>query len=132
MNVLLIATSLMLTGAIAIALLLRLRHLDRWLGSYLLMGWRRRGRVRTKEIHLLLCIADHYEPGNGGASEHQADERVHSWLRNYPAVLGGFRDCDGRPPQHTFFYPIEQYNAAHVAALAALCHQGFGEVEVHR
>src|SRR5262249_25076651 len=42
-----------------------------------------------------------------------------------------FRDADGRPPRHTFFYPIEQYDAEEVAALAHLCLAGYGEVEIH-
>jgi hypothetical protein len=46
-------------------------------------------------------------------------------------VLGGFKDSDGRPPRHTFFYPIDEYHEGHVAAIADLCHQGFGEVEIH-
>ena len=42
-----------------------------------------------------------------------------------------FRDADGRPPRHTFFYPIETYHADHLDALASLCQLGFGEVEIH-
>src|SRR5262249_25071728 len=32
---------------------------------------------------------------------------------------------------HTFFYPLEEYDPAQLAALAELCRAGFGEVEVH-
>jgi hypothetical protein len=49
----------------------------------------------------------------------------------YPQMFASFRDSDGRPPRHTFFYPIEQYNDSHVETLAGLCHAGFGEVEIH-
>jgi hypothetical protein len=45
--------------------------------------------------------------------------------------LGRFRDRDGRPPRHTFFYPIDEYEPEPVDALAALCRKGFGEVEIH-
>src|SRR5262249_13334178 len=41
------------------------------------------------------------------------------------------RDSDGRPPRHTFFFPIEEYEKAYVDALAGLCRAGFGEVEIH-
>ena len=52
-------------------------------------------------------------------------------MREYPRLFGAFRDADGRPPRHTFFYPMETYNPAHLDALAGLCRAGYGEVEVH-
>ena len=51
--------------------------------------------------------------------------------RDYPDRFGQFVDSDGRPPRHTFFYPIDQYDSTHVDALAGLCRGGFGEIEVH-
>ena len=86
---------------------------------------------RGGPIHLLLCIADHYEPHNGSADVDTARRRVRTWVESYPRLFGHFRDSDGRPPQHTFFFPIEQYNAGYVGRLADLCHSGFGEVEIH-
>jgi hypothetical protein len=83
------------------------------------------------EVHLLLAVADHYEPHAGGAGEDLAVRRVDHWVREYPRALGRFRDADGRPPRHTFFYPVETYREAHLDALAELCRGGFGEVEVH-
>jgi hypothetical protein len=83
------------------------------------------------ETHLILTIADHYEPEAGGASLKRARERVDEWVRDYPRALGEFRDADGRPPRHTFFYPIETYKYEHIEALAGLCREGYGEVEVH-
>jgi hypothetical protein len=110
---------------------LRRRSLERCAWSYVAGTLRRRAPRRGEPIHLLLCIADHYEPGWGNASPDVANERVERWVRDYPRLFGHFRDSDGRPPRHTFFYPLEQYHAAHVEALAGLCRQGFGEVEVH-
>ena len=110
---------------------LRRRGLNRWLLPYILETPRRRAPRRGRPIHLLLCIADHYEPCTGGASPEQADARVERWLTEYPRLFGGFRDSDGRPPRHTFFYPMEQYDPRHVGALAELCRAGYGEVEVH-
>jgi len=40
------------------------------------------------------------------------------------------RDSDGRYPQHTFFYPIEEYEPGHLEKIAKLCRQGLGEVEI--
>ncbi len=84
-----------------------------------------------RPVHVLLCVADHYEPGNGGVSHETGLARVQSWAGGYPAKLGAFRDSDGRPPRHTFFYPLEMYREKEVELLAALCRQGFGEIEVH-
>src|SRR4051812_29504329 len=87
--------------------LVRRRGLDRWLIPYLLQSARRRRPVG--EVHLLLCIADHYEPQWGGARPELAWARVERWCEAYPRLFGDFRDADGRPPQHTFFFPLEEY-----------------------
>lgn len=54
---------------------------------------------------------------------HLVEQRV---TEEYPRRLGEFRDHDGRPPRHSFFYPIEEYEPQYLSALADL-----GEVEVH-
>ena len=108
-----------------------LRGLDRWLPSYLLQTARRRTPWAGEKVHLLLCIADHYEPGNGGVSAEVARRRVADWSRDYPRMLGELRDSDGRPPRHSFFYPMEQYVESDLALLSDLCKAGFGEVEIH-
>jgi hypothetical protein len=107
------------------------RGLDRWLVPYLLHVSRRRPRPAGRAVHLLLCIADHYEPKWGGAPPETARSRVETWVREYPRLFRAFRDSDGRPPRHTFFYPIEEYEPEYLDALAGLCRAGFGEVEVH-
>jgi hypothetical protein len=108
----------------------RPRHLDRCLVPYLLAAPRRRRPRPGEEVHLLLCVADHYEP-KAGATEEVSRARVGRWIHDYPRRLGHFRDSDGRPPRHTFFYPVEEYEPAYLDALADLCRRGFGEVEVH-
>ena len=72
-------------------------------------------------VHVLLCLADHYEPKLGRPSASVADERVRSWVENYPRLFARFRDSDGRPPRHTFFYPPEEYEPEYLDALAGLC-----------
>jgi hypothetical protein len=110
---------------------MNLSAISNWLPAYL-AGSPRRGRPRAdRPIHLLLCIADHYEPGNGGVSCETARRRVRNWVEQYPLALRTFRDCDGRPPRHSFFYPMEQYVESDVDALADLCRGGFGEIEIH-
>lgn len=110
---------------------LRRRGLDRWLIPYLLQARRRRRQRAGEPVHLLLCIADHYEPKLGSAPPKVAEGRVERWVRDYPRLFGDFRDSDGRPPRHTFFYPAEEYEPEYLDALAGLCRAGFGEVEVH-
>jgi hypothetical protein len=60
-----------------------------------------------------------------------AARRVERWVSDYPRLFGGFCDCDGRPPRHSFFYPEEEYEPEYLDALSDLCRAGFGEVEVH-
>ena len=130
---LLLVLVLALAGAclLLLAWQLRRRSLDRWLIPYIWAAPGRRRPRRGDAVHLLLCMADHYEPKWGKASPELARRRVEDWLREYPRQLGGFRDSDGRPPRHTFFFPLEEYEPVHLDALTELCRAGFGEVEVH-
>jgi hypothetical protein len=116
---------------LAVLWLLRQRGMDRWIIPYAAQAAKRWGRSSGQQIHAIICIADHYEPKWNGASRELARERVERWVEDYPDRFGGLHDCDGRPPQHTFFYPIDEYEAEHVDALATLCRAGFGELEVH-
>jgi hypothetical protein len=128
---LLIPLALLVPALGLLAWQLRRRSLDRWLVPYLLGARKRRPPRPGEDVHLLLCVADHYEPQWGQAPPEVARARVERWVRDYPARLGEFRDSDGRPPRHTFFFPLEEYVPEHLDALAGLCRSGFGEVEVH-
>jgi hypothetical protein len=105
--------------------------LDRWLLPYLLQAPRRWAAGAGRPVHLLLAVCDHYEPHLGGAGEDVALRRVERWVSDYPRRLGEFRDADGRPPRHSFFYPIEEYHRECVSGVEEICRQGFGEIEVH-
>jgi hypothetical protein len=109
----------------------RRRYWSRWLVPYLRESRRRRPPDPDADIHVILCIADHYEPKADGADAAHGSRRVEHWRREYPRLLGGFRDSDGRPPRHTFFFPIEEYEPDYLDALAELCRAGLGEVEIH-
>lgn len=108
----------------------RKRAIDRWLPAYL-FGGHRRARRPGEPVHVLLCVADHYEPKLGGAGPVQAAARVARWADEYPKRFARFRDADGRPPQHSYFYPEEEYEPEYLDSLAGLCRAGFGEVEIH-
>jgi hypothetical protein len=114
-----------------VALEIQRRHMGRWLISYV-RGRQRRGLPRPdEEVHVLLCIADHFEPKSYGADTAQGGARVRRWVNEFPRLFARFRDSDGRPPRYTFFFPIEEYEPTYLDDLAELCRQRFGEVEIH-
>jgi hypothetical protein len=127
------AAIFLLVAAVAwlAVLKVRSRALDRWMFTYVRQWTRYRAQHADQPMHMILCIADHFEPGNGGVTADQARERVQRWVEEYPIMFGRFHDSDGHPPRHTFFYPLEQYDPEHLDALAGLCRRGFGEIEVH-
>ena len=106
-------------------------YLGAWLFTYLLQTAKRRAPSQGQDVHLLLCIADHFEPEHGKVGPEQALSRVRIWALEYPRRFASFRDTDGLPPRHTFFYPLEQYQPQHLDILAEFCRAGYGEVEVH-
>jgi hypothetical protein len=110
----------------------RSRNLHRWIGGYAADVARRALSPRaTGPRHLLFALCDHFEPLWKDAPPDQARERVRAWSERYPIHFGEFRDADGKPPRHTFFYPGEQYAPEYLEPLADLARGGFGEVEVH-
>jgi hypothetical protein len=90
-----------------------------------------RARRLPEACHIHFCLVDHYEPGWRGADLDLQRERVSTWTTHYPNQASRHRDIDGRPPQHTFFFPTEEYQPEHLDALASLAHAGWGDVEVH-
>ena len=106
----------------------RARNMQIWLGSLL----RRRIPPRPAgPVHVLFCFVDHFEPRWGRADLATERSRVDRWCEEYRRMAGRHADADGRRPQHTFFYPEEEYREEHLDKLAALCADGYGEIEVH-
>ena len=99
--------------------------------------WRTMASPPRGPVHLVIAMADHFEPAidpRGGENRVARDlqqRRLESWTREYPDVADGWRDHDGRPFAHTYFYPAEQYDEGLLQMLADHCHAGWGEVEVH-
>ena len=108
----------------------------RWLPAY---GWQRlvRRPARSSPAHLILCLADHFEPAilpeapDLFADLPEQERRLERWCREYPGAIGKWRDADGRPLRHTYFYPAEQYEPSLIEQLAEHCQDGWGEVEIH-
>ena len=108
------------------------RNAHLWLPGYLGSALRRRTvRSIRRPIHVFFCLADHFEPAHGSPGIAVERDRVRAWVERLPRLADRHRDTDGRPPQHTFFFPAEEYRPEHLDALAALCRSGLGEVEVH-
>jgi hypothetical protein len=113
----------------------KISYMARWVPSYCwqqLMRQRPRGRT-----HLIFVLADHFEPsivpgqGSERAAQAEQERRLERWCREYPRLFENFRDAEGRPFVHTYFYPAEQYEQSLVARLAEHCHKGWGEIEIH-
>ncbi len=126
--VFLAALGALLILALAVALAIRARHMQIWLGSYLR---RRLPRVTDKPVHVMFCFVDHFEPVWGKVDLATQRARVDRWCSDYRKLADAHRDADGRPPQHTFFYPEEEYLEEHLKKLASLCADGYGEIEIH-
>ena len=107
----------------------------KWVPAYLL-----RGQLSEREIkeqkHLILAVADHFEPCYTGVFEkfQSVSEQVRlvrEWAARYPSSADEWRDSDGQPFKHTYFYPAEHNHPEVIAALAEHCHAGWGELEIH-
>jgi hypothetical protein len=111
---------------------LRKKNLHNWVRDYgrHLVRRARAPQPRDGERHILFALCDHYEPLWGGAPEAIGRARVDAWAAGYPA-LGEFRDDDGRPPRHGWFFPGEEYRPYFLDQLAKLARAGYGEVEFH-
>lgn len=103
------------------------RAFDRWLLPWLLQSRRRHPGGRRR---VLLAVCDHFEPFHH-TDRSGALDRMAVWRREFPRMVERFRDAGGHPPKHTFFYPVEQYDAAVIDSLAALCRETGSEVEIH-
>lgn len=107
-----------------------------WLPAYF---WQRcvRRPSETHPVHLIIGVADHFEPmGLAGplantVSYREQEQRLKKWCREYPAAVRAWRDEEGQPFRHTYFYPAEEYSGALIDRLAEHCHSGWGEIEIH-
>jgi hypothetical protein len=107
----------------------------RWLPSY---AWQRLTRPTPRgTLHLIVAVADHFEPaivtenGRSRAAFSEQERRVEHWCSAYPRAVDRWRDQEGRPLVHTYFYPAEQYDRGLLDRIADHCHAGWGEIEIH-
>jgi hypothetical protein len=108
----------------------------RWIPGF---AWQRvvRRHVASEPAHLIIALADHFEPSivpeqsSLFASADEQERRLERWCRTYPRIVDAFRDADGFPFRHTYFYPAEQYDKALIDRLAEHCQAGWGELGIH-
>lgn len=113
------------------------RRLDLWLPTYLASApqraWQRFARAK-RTTHLLLLVCDHFEPKHSEtahqASAAQAVELIKGWHAGYATFQQRCRSAFGTAPLHTWFYP-PHHGVEALANLAAMAHDGLGEVELH-
>ncbi len=122
--------------AAVLAVLIVRRNAHLWLPAYV-AGLRRRraraaARARSDVVHVLFAFVDHFEPvvkpGRDAAAKAGA---MAEWAARYPELAARHRDSDGRPPRHTWTFPLETYEPAMLDKLVELCRQDLGEIEVH-
>jgi hypothetical protein len=100
-------------------------------------AWRALQSPARGPVHLIFALADHFEPaidpedGQMRVPRSEQERRLEWWAREYPKAVDGWRDHDGRPLVHTYFYPAEQYDEGLLEMLAEHCHAGWGEIEIH-
>ena len=111
---------------------LREKNLQRWLPAYVA---HRVGRALSPRYrghrHLLFALCDHHEPMWRNTDPELGAARMRVWTEGYPRLASWYRDSTGRPPQHSFFFPGEDYSPPFLEALAGLARAGLGEVELH-
>lgn len=108
----------------------------RWLPA---LAWQRstRSTRATTTSHLVLAVADHFEPAfsplahGKPTSEAEQEARVERWCSRYRKAVDGWRDGAGHPLVHTYFTPAEHFYPAVIERLADFARQGYGEIEIH-
>jgi len=107
------------------------RHAELWLASYV-KDRLRRAMSSTKPKRVWVTVTDHYEPLGRSPSLDRALQKVAEWRDKWPRIAEDApRDAAGQRPQHTFFYPQEEYRSELLERIAGIARLGIADVEVH-
>ena len=112
-------------------LVLKSRNMQLWIGSYIRNVFSAKHRDIPGHKHIYVCLADHFEPYYRKPGEAIARQRVSHWIDNYVRLAKQHTDSDGKHPQHSYFYPVEEYDEWILDELSKVCKQGLGDVEIH-
>lgn len=125
------STILILILIMGFYIVLRMRNIEIWIISY----WVRKLKSVPQHEgpkHILFSFVDHFEPQWALTDDIEKERRrVDRWCEDYPKLADKHRDADGFSPQHTFYYPEEEYRQEHLDKISALCQAGYGEIEIH-
>jgi len=114
----------------------KIRNTVPWLPAYVFQRCVRH-LPDIRPLHLLIGLADHFEPMNridvttSDVDLREQERRLKNWCETYPAAVGTWRDDEGQPLRHTYFYPAEDYDENLIDRLVEHCHSGWGEIEIH-
>ena len=112
-------------------LILKSRNMHIWIIPYI-VGWLQSFFMRHDvKVKVYFCLADHYEPYWNKADRIKALSRVKKWVEGYEKLAANHRDSMGKTPQHSFFYPYEEYDEDIMNQLSELCKRGSGEIQIH-
>ncbi len=125
-----IITVIIFFGMIGFFIILKSRNMQIWFLSYLKQQFRSR-KISSEIKHIYVCLADHYEPYLGNVDQTKAHDRVRRWVNEYPKIAKKHTDSDGRNPQHSYFYPEEEYDVWVMEQIKSLCDQDLGDLDIH-
>lgn len=101
-----------------------------WLPSYIKRTFSGKSSENGTR-HIIFSLVDHFEPNRGRAGYDRQVKRLDTWIKEHQKIAIKHRDSHSKYPQHTFFYPEEEYSKEHLDKIAQVCRNGFGEVEIH-
>jgi len=110
---------------------LKSRNMQIWVIAYLKQIVIKKTPPTSTEKHIYVCLADHYEPYFADATQEKARSYVKKWVENYREVSRKHTDSNGRHPQHSCFYPQEEYDEWVLQQLKDLKNDELGDVEIH-
>lgn len=116
---------------LGIWVILKSRNMHLWIVSYIKQKLAAKIDLKDKTKHIYVCLADHHEPYFEQATKEKAHERVTKWVTGYRQVAYKHTDSDGRHPQHSYFYPEEEYDEWVLDQIQNICEEGLGDVDIH-
>jgi hypothetical protein len=125
-----IISATILIGVIVFWLILKSKNMQIWFLSYLKQQLASQKNI-SKTKHIYVCLADHYEPYLDQVDQTKAHARVQRWVNEYPKIAKMHSDSNGRPPQHSYFYPEEEYDEWVMQQIKSLCEQDLGDLDIH-